>query len=119
MDDTLKKAKGILESNRFHHLPVVDGKKRLSGIVSDRDILREVSPFIDKIAERTQDLNTLGRRVHQFMTRRVFTIALNAKVSEAIELMLLHTISCLPIVDEDRRVIAIVTTRDILRYARS
>lgn len=119
MDDKLEKAKEILDANRFHHLPVVDNNKRLSGIISDRDVLREVSPFIDKLAERTQDLNTLDRRVHQFMTRKVITIEIGSTLAQAVELMLAHDISCLPIVNEDRRVTAIVTTRDILRHAGS
>lgn len=68
MDDTLLTIRMIFQHVKFHHLVVVENRK-LVGIISDRDVLREVSSFIGKRIETTRDLDTLKKRAHQIMTR--------------------------------------------------
>ncbi len=46
MDDDISLARTLLERADIHHLPVVDGDNRLLGILSDRDVLRWLSPFL-------------------------------------------------------------------------
>ncbi len=46
MDDRLEVVKEIFDTMRFHHLLVVDEHKKLSGVVSDRDLLRALSPYV-------------------------------------------------------------------------
>jgi acetoin utilization protein AcuB len=38
--------KEIFDTQSFHHLLVLHEHKRLSGIVSDRDLLRALSPYV-------------------------------------------------------------------------
>jgi acetoin utilization protein AcuB len=103
MDDRLEIVKEIFDTMNFHHLLVVDENKRLSGVVSDRDLLRAISPYVGSVAETARDLATLNKRVHQIMTRRPVT------------LLLAHRISCIPIVDEESKPVGIVSWRDLLR----
>lgn len=49
-DDTLATVKQIFDEAKFHHLLVVEDDK-LHGVVSDRDLLRAVSPFIGSTVE--------------------------------------------------------------------
>jgi acetoin utilization protein AcuB len=113
-DTPLLDAQRLFAEHRFHHLPVVE-KDELVGVISDRDILRALSPFVDTLAERAQDLETIRRRVHSVMTRALVTVEVDAEVAHAAELMLAKRVSCLPVVARGR-LVGILTTRDMLRW---
>jgi len=119
MDDRLEVVKEIFDTLHFHHLLVVDEHKRLSGIVSDRDLLRALSPQVGSASETARDLATLNKRVHQIMTRHPMTLRPHSAVSEAVTLLLTHRFSCVPIVDEEGRPAGIVSWRDVLRFLAS
>jgi acetoin utilization protein AcuB len=113
-DDTLQTVKDIFEQSGFHHLLVVEDRE-LQGVVSDRDLLRALSPFIDSVVETQRDTATLNRRVHHIMSRKPITLRPDAEVSEAIQLFLSHPVSCIPIVDGGSRPVGIVSWRDVLK----
>lgn len=113
MDEKLSRLREIFESTRFHHILVVE-RGRLKGVISDRDLLKTLSPYLDTAAETAHDAATLNHRAHQIMSRTPITIGPEADVHDAISLFNAHTISCLPVVRDDE-VVGILTWRDILR----
>ncbi|WP_369804745.1 CBS domain-containing protein [Cupriavidus sp. YR651] len=113
-DDTLATVKSIFDEAKFHHLLVVEDG-RLHGVVSDRDLLRAMSPFIGSTVESARDVNTLNKRVHQIMSRKPVTLRPEAELADAVELFLTHQISCIPVVDEQFQPIGILSWRDVLR----
>ena len=115
LDDSLATVKQIFDSLRFHHLLVIGSDKKLCGVISDRDLLRAISPYAGTVSENARDLATLKKRAHQIMTRSPVTLSPDASVAEAIQLFLGHRVSCIPIVDEGFRAVGIVSWRDILR----
>lgn len=115
MDDKLSVVKDIFDNAKFRHLLVVEEDK-LFGVVSDRDLLKAISPNIGTMTETYKDAATLNKRVHQIMTRKPITLPPTATVKEAVNLFNNHRISCIPIVDEQFRPIGIVSWRDILRH---
>jgi acetoin utilization protein AcuB len=115
MDDRLEVVKEIFDTMSFHHLLVIDEHKKLSGVVSDRDLLRALSPYVGSAAETARDIATLNKRVHQIMSRRPITLRPQSRVADAINLLLTHRISCIPIVDEQNRPVGIVSWRDVLK----
>lgn len=115
LDDSLEVVRDILDATRFHHvLAVEDG--RLYGVVSDRDLLRALSPYIGSTVETQRDVATLNKRVHQIMTRKPITLRESDAIGTAARFMLDARISCLPVVDADMKPIGIVTWRDILGF---
>lgn len=114
MDDTLKVVKEIFHHAEFHHLLVLDDEK-LIGVVSDRDLLRALSPYLGTAAETKRDIWTQDRKVHQIMSRDPITLTGSADMKDAIAIFNTHPISCIPIVDDDGRAIGIISWRDILR----
>ena len=114
MDDTLEVVKEIFENTRFHHLPVVEGKK-LRGIISDRDFAKHISPFISTLSERTQDVNTLKKKAHQIMSRSLITASKDTSIKDATQILLKTNVSCLPVTSEEGVLEGIVTMRDLLR----
>jgi len=119
MDDRLEVVKEIFDTMKFHHLLVVDEHKKLSGVLSDRDLLRALSPYVGSAAETARDLATLNKRVHQIMTRRPITLRQESGIPEAVELLLKNRISCIPIVDDEFKPVGIVSWRDLLRTLAS
>ena len=114
MDDKLSVVKDIFENSKFHHLLVIEDDK-LFGVVSDRDLLKALSPNLGTMSETYKDAATLNKSVHQIMTRKPITLQASATVKDAVNLFNTHRISCIPIVDKDFRPVGIVSWRDILR----
>ena len=115
LDDSLATVKQIFDSMRFHHLLVIGSDKKLCGVISDRDLLRAISPYLGTVSENARDSATLKKRAHQIMTRAPVTLGPDASVADAIQLFLSHRVSCIPVVDEGSRAVGIVSWRDILR----
>ncbi len=114
MDDSIGTMREILKHETFHHLLVVKDRK-LVGILSDRDIVKSISPFLDTLSETTRDIGLLERKVHQFMTHKPITVSKDTSLEAAASLLLKNNISCLPVVSSDAEIEGIVTWRDILR----
>jgi len=114
LDDSLATVKNIFDKARFHHLLVVE-EGRLFGVVSDRDLLRALSPFAGTTVETPRDQATLNKRVHQVMSRKPLTLRPDAPITAAVQMFLEHGVSCLPVVDEEFRPLGILTWRDLLR----
>ena len=114
MDDTLSEIKHIFDNASFHHLLVVEEGK-LFGIISDRDLLKALSPHIGTAAERNNDLATLNKKAHQILTRKPHTLSPDASIYEAIDNFNDLKISCIPVVDEQRRPVGILSWRDVIK----
>lgn len=117
MDKRLPEIKQILQTNAFHHLPVVDEDGKIVGIISDRDLLRQISPFINQVSEQPRDVDTLNRAAHQVMTRQPVTIQPDASMNEIISWFQKVDISCLPVIDKEGHVIGIISWRDLILHA--
>ena len=115
MDHTLEQVKEVFEAEGFHHPAVVASAEEgaeVVGLVSDRDMLRTLSPFVGKMAERNSDLHTLDRPVHQWMVRDIVSVGPDESAAWAARLMLRRGVSCLPVV-EGGHLVGIVTLRDV------
>ena len=117
LDDSLSTVRELFDRTRFHHLIVVN-EGRLFGIVSDRDLLKALSPALGTASERTRDLATLNKRVHQIMSRKPISLRDDATIADAIELFRSHPISCVPIVDVANTPVGVLSWRDIFRIIR-
>lgn len=116
MDDELGTIRKVFDQFRFHHVVVVD-KCRVVGVISDRDLLANLSPFLGKPSERTMDLASLHRRAHQIMTRALISARPETPVGDAALTMINNKISCLPVLNQHGACVGIVTMRDLLRWS--
>lgn len=116
MDAELHSIREVFQKYHIHHVVVLE-QCRLVGVISDRDMLANLSPFVGKHAERSQDEQTRHKHAHQFMSRNPITAAPDMPIADAALLLLNSNISCLPIVDAAGAVVGIVTWRDFLRWS--
>jgi CBS domain-containing protein len=102
---------------RFRHLPVVDDNK-LVGLISERDLLRvAASSLLPAAHEQTRYLTTKFK-VSDIMTRDVRVVSATTPLAEAAGLMETKKLGCLPVVDDDNRLLGIVTEADFVTLAR-
>lgn len=116
MDDRLGVIKAIFEQAHFRHLLVLEDDV-LVGVISNRDLLRALSPYLDTDAEMNRDTETLNRRAHQIMSRQPITISPDSSLPEAAAIMLEQHVSCLPVL-ENGALVGIVSWKDLLRVMR-
>jgi acetoin utilization protein AcuB len=114
LDDSLGAVKDIFDNAKFHHLLVIEEGK-LFGIISDRDLLRHISPNIGTNNYTVKDLDTLKKRVHQIVTRKPVTLHPDATIADAVAIFNEQRISCIPIVDNENVPVGIGSWRDILK----
>ncbi|PKA04659.1 hypothetical protein CH375_09620 [Leptospira ellisii] len=113
--DSVSRVGNIFEKLEFHHLLVIDDQKRLIGVLSDRDYLKTISPFIGTRMERVQDELILSKTASQIMSSFLITVKEDQSVRYATELMLRYKISCLPVMDESGEIAGIVTSKDLMK----
>lgn len=114
LDDRLYKVKEIFDTHDFRHLVVIEEEK-LIGILSDRDLYRNISPNIGKARFTFNDVDTLNQPVHLIVTRHPITLGPEATLKDALDILNHHKISCIPIVDEEMKAIGILSWKDIVR----
>lgn len=116
MDDSLGKIYRMFNQEHFHHLLVIEDDHSLAGIISDRDCLKALSPNVNKDCASARDLATLNKKAHQIMSRYPVALRSGTPVEQAVEVLVEHGLSCLPVVDAAGMPIGIVSWKDVLRY---
>jgi len=106
--------RALLNQRGIHHLLVVE-EGELVGVISDRDVLQALSPFLETMFEQPRDIHTLEIRASEIMSRNPLTITPDTSVAKAISLLLSNNISSLPVIDDEGNIAGIVTSRDILK----
>ncbi len=117
-DENLEAARKALETLGVHHL-LVENSGRIVGIVSDRDVLRYLSPYVDGISAQRRDEATLRRPIYSIAAYDLVTIERDATLQEAAALMIDRQVSCLPIRGRQGNIVGIVTKTDLLEATLS
>ncbi|MEL6445429.1 MAG: CBS domain-containing protein [Bacteroidota bacterium] len=115
-DETVLDARDRFRESGFHHLPIIDDRGRLVGLVSDRDVLRAAGPSLGAHRYDSDAGPGIDRALREIMARDVVTADPLMSIEEAVDTMLTDDISSLPVVDNEA-LVGIVTTADLLRYA--
>lgn len=103
-----------LQEGGINHMVVVeDGTLR--GVISDRDVLEAISPFLDTYSEEHRDVKTLSQPASEIMQADPITAAPDTPIEEASRTLLDNRVSSLPVVEGDE-LMGIVTGKDMLEY---
>jgi CBS-domain-containing membrane protein len=115
----------IMALKRISGVPVTDGG-RLVGVLSEKDILRAMYPsykeFTDsplkhmdfkEMERRYSELE--GMRAENLMTRNVASVIPETPILKAASMMILRKVRRLPVVDDEGKVVGIVSQGDVHR----
>ncbi len=113
-DTSISSAHQTMKEHGIRRLPVLENDK-LVGIVTIGDI-REASPS-DATTLSIWELNYLWAQliIDKIMTRNVLTVHPETPILDAAEMMLDQKVSGLPVVDEQNRLVGMITESDIFR----
>jgi acetoin utilization protein AcuB len=114
-DTALMEIRSLFHERGFRHLLVVEPDDTLCGVISDRDVLRALSPFLDTYSEEHRDVKTLSQPASEIMRHDPITVGPDTAIGEAARFLLNNSISSLPVV-EGTALVGIVTTRDLLQH---
>jgi CBS domain-containing protein len=103
----LDEAVQMMREQNLDCLLVTDGKGKLSGIFTERDLL-------NKVAGLEEDLGRL--QVAQFMTARPETVREDRVLAYALHRMMVGDYRHLPLTDREHRPVGIISSRDIIDY---
>jgi len=104
---TVDEAVQAMLSRRQAGVVIVDTAGRLSGIFTERDVLRRV------VGAR---LDTAKTPLSAVMTKSPEALAAGQRVAYAVHCMSVAGYRTVPLVDADRRPIGIVTVTDVIRW---
>lgn len=117
VDDMVDRAFFLIHYEKIRHIPVVE-KKKVVGIVSDRDLYKALGPRTRRRSVVRQkgetSLYVIPRKVRHIMRRGVITIEPQARVAKAASMMANRKIGALPVV-QSGKLVGIITATDILR----
>ena len=114
----LSEVRAILDDNKFHHVPVLDGEK-LVGVISHQDILRVAVGDPKQMDERELDaMLDFSLTLDHVMTKEPVTIEPSGTVRDAAEVFAEGHFHSLPVV-EDQVMVGILTSTDVVRYLLS
>ncbi|MFK0156117.1 CBS domain-containing protein [Streptomyces sp. NPDC090493] len=123
-----KEVARLLGEHHISGMPVVDGADRVVGVVSETDLMfrqAETSdPWLPAKRFRLADLTPGGRRraakakalaANRLMSVEPVTVHADDTVAAAARTMTEHHVERLPVVDEEDRLVGIVTRGDLLK----
>ncbi|WP_019675466.1 CBS domain-containing protein [Arsukibacterium perlucidum] len=114
-DATLASLRTLFTDSKFQHVPVVNSMQQPIGIVSVKDYFKAVSSVIDTASQSTIELYMQKRKVAQVMSSPVFSVPADTGILQAASILVERNISCLLVVDAQKRLIGIVSWKDIMR----
>lgn len=130
-EDTLEKVAKLLSEKHLSGLPVLDEEGKLSGIITEGDLIRRSAKvptpaylellggiiYLDNPNKFFEDVKkAMGLIVKEVMTRDVKTIGPEETVEEAANVLVHQKIKRLPVLDEEGNLIGIVARRDIMEH---
>lgn len=104
---SLAEALALMQNHNIGALLVTSEAGELVGIFTELDALRRVACLV-------RDLD--AAQIGDFMTRNPSTLNGDQPISMALHLMSLHHFRHVPVIDEERRPIGIISFRDVVNY---
>lgn len=117
-EETVEKARELLERFRVNQLPVVR-QRRVVGILTERDIREAMAGGVGEATESDQThrkpeaLREMS--VSAVMTTKVVSLRPESSMFEAAETMHDERISSLPVMDNDRGIVGMIARSDVMR----
>lgn len=117
-----KEVASMLRERAFSAVPVIDATGRAVGVVSEADLMfKEERSSLESDRHvlpgrrtRTARAKAVASRASELMTKPAVTVTADVPLAEAARLMQRHKVKRLPVVDEEGRVVGIVSRGDLL-----
>ncbi|WUH89510.1 CBS domain-containing protein [Streptomyces sp. NBC_00433] len=121
---SFKQVATLLAQHRISGLPVVDDDERVIGVLSESDLMARQARGDDAARRRRLLVRPASRRVAvkaeattagQLMSTPPVTVHADDSIAFSARTMAQHRVERLPVLDEEDRLVGIVTRRDVLQ----
>lgn len=112
---SLVEASDLMKKEKVHRLPVLDKDKNLVGVISEKDLLYASPSPVSSLSIHEMAYLLAKLTVKSLMTKDPVTISKDTTVEEAARLMVDQDLSCLPVVDEENKLVGIVSKSDMFK----
>ena len=124
--DNLARAIEVMQTEKVRHVPIIDEQGKFVGLVSDRDILRNLpyagkrpplppKRFREHLFATESWTKSLLLPLESVMAQKVLHISPRCSVCKAADTLYREKISCLPVVDKREKLRGIVSVTDLMR----
>lgn len=128
--DSIETVLKLLQEKHVSGLPVVDESEKVIGIISEGDLLFKESPirmplyltllgsviYLEPLDKFDQQLKkSLGTQVQDAMTPNPITVTPETQIAQAAGLMIQKRINRLPVINEAKKLVGIITRNDLIR----
>ena len=117
VDDSLLDAAARMTYRGIRHLPVVDGDRRVVGMLSDRDVRTVVGDTSRPLHHTDAVVRIRAMRVADAMTRGAYVIDQNATFADVVKVFTDHRIGAIPVVDEGGHLQGLISYVDVIKNA--
>jgi CBS domain-containing protein len=102
-DTPLSQVAGLMEAEDVGAIPVLDGD-RLVGMITDRDIV---------VRAIAKEKDPRGMPTREISSGELVTVGPDHDLSDALQLMAQHQVRRLPVVDDENRLVGVVSQADV------
>lgn len=114
--DTLAQARQLMKDRQVRHVPVVNDKGELVGLVTQRVVLRETLLIASRFGIADLEYQEQKRLVADLMETGIETVQSEMPLLEAGRYFMECKHGCLPVVD-DGQLVGIVTSADFVKLS--
>ncbi len=118
-DELMTVVDRIFKTHKIHHIPVIEADGTVIGMISKSDYLRtlhSLSLFKTAKVEAYNEAVLKSLLVREVMAKQLARLRPESPISLAADMLLENLFHALPVV-EDGRLVGIVTSFDLLKYA--
>lgn len=113
-DETLDLVDDVMRLGRVRHFPILH-KGRLVGVLSQRDLLGAAASSLLQLEYGTAKAWLAKIPIRAVMSTGVHAIGPDRPVRDAVDMMLVEKIGCLPVVENDQ-LVGLISETDCLRH---
>ena len=127
--DSVEQCAKLLQENNISGLPVLDESGKVAGMVTEGDLIRRASRiktpgyleilggliYLGSPKKFVEELQrAMSLEAGQLMSKNVISVKPEESVEKAATLMVENSINRLPVVDDNNKLVGIVSRRDIM-----
>ena len=115
--DSLKDVRALMKLAKIRHIPVTNETNTFVGLLTHRDLLSYTVSRLADIDQEEQAEIEASILVGDIMRTDVMTTTPDMLLREAAEILYRNKYGCLPVLNEDKKLVGILTEADILRLS--
>ncbi len=114
-EENISSFRDVLYDHGFRHVPVVDDEGNLVGLVTERDLLRNVLTDQADVPISVREETMYSTPIGDIMVHDVETVEPDDRLTHAAQIMLENKFGCLPVTD-GALLVGILTESDFMRF---